>query len=135
AARAVVQLARALFHLEGIVGNDTDGHELVPRELASEGPGDAAAVADHADMKVIADAISLGAFQNQVLQETIDAVRHPFRLGFLRLRAERLSHRAGLIYEEDHASRVGPAQFGSVHGGAPVVITGLQPVSTLTICK
>ena len=61
------------------------------------------AVADHADVKVVAHAVRLGALQDEVLQQPVDGVGDPFRLLLARLTAERLVHRRRLVDQEQQA--------------------------------
>jgi hypothetical protein len=74
----------------------------------------------------VADAVRLGALEHEVLQEAIDAVGHPLRLGLVRLPAKRLGHRAGLVDQEQQTRRIRAANFGSVrHGKIVACLSGV----------
>ncbi len=118
AAGAVIDLARPRLDAQGIVSDGADGSQGLPGEGAAQRRGDAAAVADDADVEVIADAVGLGALENEVLQQAIDGVGDAFGLLLVLLAGERLQHRAGLIDDEDETGGVGPGDFGGVRHGA-----------------
>ena len=75
-------------------------------------------------MEIIADPFRLGALEDQVLQQTVDGVGHALGLALVRLAAERLQHRAGLIDEEQKAGRIGAADFGGVRHADPPLVGG-----------
>ena len=114
---AVVHLARALLNPQGIVGDGADGHQAAAGQGAAEAGSGAAAVADDADVEVVADAFGLRTFQGQVLQQAIDDVRDALGLVLLLVAPERLQHRRRLVHEKEKAGRIGSAYFRNVGHG------------------
>ncbi len=107
AAGAVIDLARPLLDAQRIVGDGADGHQGLAGQVAAQRRDDAAAVADDADVEVIADAVGLGALEDEILQQAIDGVGDALGLLLVGLAAERLQHGAGLIDEEDETGGIG----------------------------
>jgi hypothetical protein len=73
---------------------------------AAEGGGHAAAVTEPADVEEVADAVGLGALEDEVLQQAVQRVGDASGLALLRLAAERLRHGTGLVQQEDEGGGV-----------------------------
>jgi hypothetical protein len=74
-------VAGAFLDAERGVGDDADGQDALAGECAAEGPGDAAAVAEDADVEVVADAAGLGAFEGEVCSRRLMPSATPAALG------------------------------------------------------
>jgi hypothetical protein len=120
-AGAVVLLALALLHAQRVVSDLADRHELAPAEhRAAEAVADRAAVADHADLEVVADVFALGAAQHQRGQQPVDGVGDGVALALGAVHAPGFVHRAGLVNQKEEGGRLGPVDLGGVrhNGGA-----------------
>jgi len=134
-AGAVIDLARPLLDAQRIVGDGADRHESLSGEAAAQRRGDFAAVADDADVEIIADAVGLGAFEDEILQQTIDGVGDALGLLFVGLSAERLQHGTGVIDEEDETGghHAGNVRFNNIHEVGPIMWVPLAILAVLSI--
>ena len=70
----------ALFDARWRIANLADFYQLSPSQRAGERRTHLSTVADHADLKIIANAFFFGAFDHQILQQAVDGVRHAIGL-------------------------------------------------------
>ena len=109
----------------GLLARALTGTRVWPARAPPRAGVDLAAVADDADVEVIADAVRLGALEDKVLQQAVDGVGDALGLVLVGLAAERLQHRAGLIDEKEKAGRIGAADLGGVgHARLSMVLGG-----------
>src|SRR5579872_4085991 len=76
-AGAVINLFGALFHAGWVVGYLAYGSQLLAGKGAREGGTHVRAVSEDAHVVVIADALGLSAFDDEILEQSVDRVGNP----------------------------------------------------------
>src|SRR5262249_4090211 len=112
AAGAVVFLLRALLDAGRVVRDRADARQRLAAQLTHQRRLDLLAVADDADVVVVAHAFGLGALDRQVREQLVDGVRHA--VGFALAAAVGIRHGPGHVDEEQERARVVAADLGFV---------------------
>ena len=74
-----------------------------------------ASITDSRHVLVVSDFLGLGAADHKVVQRVVNDFRDEVRLLPRRVAAERIGHRARLVYQKDYAGWVSARDLGRIH--------------------
>ena len=110
----------ALLEARGGVGHLADRDEVAPGERAFQDRVDAGAVAEDADVEVLADVLLAGAPERELLEEPVESAGDDVALALgARPAADGVLHGLGLVHEEQEAGGIRPTDLRRVGHALP----------------
>jgi hypothetical protein len=100
-ASTIVHFLASLLNPRWHIPDLADWNKLPAGQGTTEGWTHLRSVADYSNVVVVADSLFLRAFDDKVLKQAVDSVRHTIGLRSTRIAcAKRVSHRPRLIYQK-----------------------------------